>query len=345
MGNQAGFDGTLVSIIVPTFKRPKGLDVALRSLTRQSADGVTAEIIVADNDPAGSAERQVHNYAKICEHPVHYVHAPVPGVSNARNAAVAKANGRYLAFLDDDQEAAPYWLSEYMQAATKLKAGLVFGPTFARVSARTAFTSSMERFFSRPGPDLDFGEIDHFYGCGNSLLDRKICRLPDPVFDPALNETGGEDDCLFAYIQHQGVKIAWARKAVAREDILPQRATFEYIAKRAFANGQGPSQACAQDRNWLGVIKWIIIGAAQYLIYWPAWKSALWMNKPSSLRYMIKARAGLGKILWYDRYNPRLYGDGASAQVAENTPAEADRANKEGRTKTALPRSRQKLPS
>jgi len=44
-----------ISVVVPTYKRPEGIAVALRSLRSQTVEERPIEIIVADNDPLGSA--------------------------------------------------------------------------------------------------------------------------------------------------------------------------------------------------------------------------------------------------------------------------------------------------
>ncbi len=305
-----------VSCIVPTFRRPEGLKLALESLTRQNADGLAMEIIVADNDPAGSAREFVTDFAKSAPVPVHYIHVPEPGVSNARNAALARARGRYLAFLDDDQEAGEGWLETLLDITDRYGAALAFVPTIARIPGQSKYDSYLKDFFSRMGPDLDQGVIPEYYGCGNSLLDTHRCTLPCPPFNTAMNETGGEDDVLFSQLQSQGICIAWSKQACAYEDIRPHRATPDYIKVRSFAFGQSPSQECADKspRDYAGIVKWMLIGAAQYSVYTPLkWLTRL-IGHPSYIRYLAKASEGRGKIFWWDSFKPRLYG----AAVVEN---------------------------
>ena len=242
-----------VSVIMPTFRRPEGLKCALESLMKQSADGLPMEIIIADNDPKGSARDYVEKFAKTAKIKIHYLHVPAPGVSNARNGALAAAKGRYLAFLDDDQEAGENWLETLLGIARKYEAGLAFVPTHARIPGSSIYDEYYIRFFSRFGPELKEGVVDNFFGCGNSLLDTKRCTLPSPPFSLDMNETGGEDDLLFSELQSQGIKIAWSRAAKCHEDIRPHRATAEYVKVRSFANGQGPSQTCADDKNTLAL--------------------------------------------------------------------------------------------
>ncbi len=303
-----------VSIILPTFRRPEGLKIALESLMGQTANGLAIEIIVADNDPQGSAKGYVENFENTSTHPIHYLHVPQPGVSNARNAALKAAKGRYLAFLDDDQEAGEKWLETLLAVASKYKAGLCFVPTLARIPGSSPYDPYYVKFFSRFGPKLEEGIVDDFFGCGNSLLDTQLCSLPSPPFSLEMNETGGEDDLLFSELQSQGINIAWSNRARAYEDIRPHRATPAYIKVRSFANGQGPSQSCADENNRVGIIKWMLVGSLQYLAYKPLAIITKLLKRPSYIHYLAKSADGLGKVLWFGGFTPKLYG----AAVVEN---------------------------
>lgn len=299
-----------VSIIVPTFRRPDGLKTALNSLMEQSANGLAMEIIVADNDPKGSARNYVEKFAKTAQIKTHYLHVPEPGVSNARNAALKAAKGRYLAFLDDDQDAGENWLETLLELAIRYDAGLCFVPTHARIPGQSRYDTYLVDFFSRFGPDLEEGIVDDFFGCGNSLLDTHVCRLPSPPFSLEMNETGGEDDLLFSEIQSQGVRFAWSNKAIAYEDIRPHRATPEYIKIRSFANGQGPSQASADAGSKIGIVKWMAVGVMQYMMYKPLAVLTKLLGRPSYIHYLAKSAEAAGKVMWFDGFTPKLYGAG-----------------------------------
>ncbi len=60
------------------------------------------ELIIADNDAVPSARTQATELAKGAPFPVISLHEPRAGVANVRNAALAKAQGQWIAFLDDD---------------------------------------------------------------------------------------------------------------------------------------------------------------------------------------------------------------------------------------------------
>jgi len=305
-----------ISIILPTFRRPKGLKTALESLKNQTAGTQAVEIIVSDNDPDASAKNYVKEFAASVNCPVIYIHASEPGVANARNKALRVARGRYLAFLDDDQFASHNWLSELLDAMKTHGAGLAFCPTHAQSSVDLSFKTECLDFFSRDIGKETTGLVKNFFGCGNSLLDRQICKLPVPPFNPNTNETGGEDDLLFSQLQAQGIKIVWTPETSAGENVEDWRMSHKYICIRSFAYGQGPSRLCASPNNFNlgGLLRWSIIGIAQFCIYTPRALFSRLCLDDSYIRHMRKASEGAGKVLWYERFRPKIYGATALKQ-------------------------------
>lgn len=301
------------SIIIPTYKRPESLEIALRSVMNSPLADRPLEIIVADNDPAGSAKKRVFDLMAKAEAEMRYIHVPDPGVSNARNGAMDAARGRYIAFLDDDMEALEGWLEQLIRVSQHYSAGLCFGPITAQMPhPEDPLNRHMQAFFSRLSDD-DEGLISDPYGTGGSLIDLKLCRMPHPVFNPDLNQTGGEDDFLFQHLIATGTSIAWAPKAMSYEHVPPSRVTESYLWKRNFAFGQGPTQGAA-DKGLKGsfeIAKWMAVGCVQTLIYAPLYKTLQVMNKPSYAKYLAKTAQGVGKVLWWGDFSPRLYGQTA----------------------------------
>ena len=314
--NQDWSDG--VSVIVPTYKRPNDILRALGSIVYQNTDGRPYEIIVADNDPEGSAHDAVH--AIIAANPqvrIVYTHVPTPGVSNARNGALAKAQGRYIIYLDDDMEAAERWVAELVIAANTHDAPIVFGPVIAQMpDGDDPLYSHMQPLFCRTGDFAD-GLISKTFGTGGCLIDHGRTSLPNPVFDPNLNEVGGEDDALFAHILGHGGTIAWTTKARAIEHIPEHRATPDYVWKRNFAFGQGPTQNAA-DAGWLGmphVIKWMCIGALQAVIRAPKYAFERITGNPHYVHSYGLLSQAVGKMIWFSGFSPRLYGVNAPTKA------------------------------
>ena len=300
-----------ISIIVPTYKRPKDIVRALKSVVVQDTKDYSFEIVVADNDPAASAHDAVRimidAYANV---DLIYIHVPEPGVSNARNGALAKASGRYLIFLDDDMEAEPDWAYELMRGAERFDSAIVFGPVEAVMpEGDNPQYPYMQPIFSRTG-DFPEGHIDKTFGTGGCLIDLGRCALPTPPFDPALNETGGEDDAMFAYLIDQGATIGWTHSAIAVEHIPTHRSTPSYVWKRNFAFGQGPAKS-ASDLGLKGipeVIKWMGVGALQCVFYGAQYVMRRVLDRPDSIKSYARLSQGFGKVFWHNGFSPRLYG-------------------------------------
>lgn len=307
-----------ISIVVPTYKRPDGIRVALNSLTGQSAGDRLVEIIVADNDPLASAKAFVSEFKETSTIPVIYKHVPEPGVSNARNGALNVARGRFIAFLDDDMDAFPEWLEELVRVSLKYKAAITFGPAIALMPNKNdPLNPFMEPFFERIA-DAPEGYIQKCLGTGGCLLDLSLCDMPSPPFNPIHNETGGEDDALFHHLQRSGAKVAWAIKAKSYEIVPASRATPAYMWKRNFAFGQGPSQAEADKglAGTFGVIKWMIIGGMQLCVYGPTAIALKIMGKPKYIHYQNRTSQALGKIFWWRSFKQKLYGVNATTGVS-----------------------------
>jgi len=295
-----------VSVILPTFRRPEGLRAALQSVLGQSR--APDELIIVDNAPEKSAERAAASANAVAPFPVHYVHAPEPGVANARNAAMKRASGRYLAFLDDDEIAVPDWLDALLTTAREQEASVVFGPLQGEALGLEGMRRRFaERLYSRPGPDRD-ALLDEPYGCGNSLVDRDAFDLPDAPFDPALNESGGEDDAFFADLAEQGARFAWSSRARAREVVDPARTRWRYLLARAFAFGQGPSQAAARAGQLPRLAFWMGVGLGQMAVYTPLAGLAALMKTEHAAELLDKAVQGAGKLAWFDGLEPKFYG-------------------------------------
>ena len=300
-----------VSIIVPTFFRPEGLERAVRSLFAQlNPFRLELELVVVDNDPAGGARAMVERLQREAPYPTRYIHAAEPGVANARNAGIAASSGALIAFLDDDEEANPTWLCELVGAQRFHDADAVFGPVRARVPDSTATHHAYyTEFFSRSGPE-ESGPINGYYGCGNSLIRRSSLPAGDMPFDAQCNAIGGEDDLLFAEMQQRHARFVWCREAPVWEDPSPSRVRLAYTLRRAFAYGQGTSAICAarSPRDLPGVVFWMLVGIAQLHIY-GLLALVLWMvHSPARARMLDRAVRGLGKVFWWGPFKQEFYG-------------------------------------
>ncbi|MRL68050.1 glycosyltransferase family 2 protein [Brevundimonas sp. SPF441] len=298
-----------VAVIIPTLRRPDSLERAMRSVFAQTGSlHRVAAIVVADNDPQGSAAALIEQLRTEAPVPLTYAHAPVPGVATARNVGLAATDAPLIAFLDDDEAASPGWLAALLNAQVQTGADVVFGPIRGRVPENTGWTTAyLERFFGRDGPH-DTCLTDDIHGCGNSLMVRATALPGEAPFDVAMNETGGEDDRLFTALSARGGRFGWAAEAWVDEFAPPHRATLTYALTRAFAYGQSPTQMAADRRDWPGVVKWMLVGLIQTGVWGAASVLSAILRRPDRAQTYDRCARGLGKLFWTKRFEPKLYG-------------------------------------
>lgn len=94
----------LISVIIPTYNREKYVTEAINSVLNQTFKNY--EIIVIDDGSADDTEIILRPYLD----KIRYIYQNNMGVSSARNMGISQAKGRWIAFLDSDDE----WTEEYL---------------------------------------------------------------------------------------------------------------------------------------------------------------------------------------------------------------------------------------
>jgi len=303
-----------VSIVIPTLNRQKCLQRALASVRAQTGlEETSIEIIVVDNSRDESARATV----EACGAegwPIAYFSEPSPGVATARNAGVRQAQGRWIAFLDDDEEARPDWIAEMLRIARKTRAEAVFGPVEARADEAGeigGFGAYFSRAIERPDGD-DITDLSAYLGTNNSMFDRALCLSDGAPFEESLNEIGGEDSLLLERLTMKGFRFAWATHAGVVEWVPPRRLDWAYVCKRKFLSGQIRVfvQQMAEPGRAPKIALWMVVGLVQFLCAGALAVLFRPFDRSRAQRASATAYGGLGKVLWTPRFRPTLYGAG-----------------------------------
>jgi succinoglycan biosynthesis protein ExoM len=226
----------LVDIAICTYRRPALAETLASLAALELPRDVRVRIIVADNDTEPSARGIVGSAAQAHGLDVAYVHAPARNISIARNACLDAAEGEALAFIDDDETAAPGWLAALLRETDAGGFDAVLGPVNAVYGEDAPRWIAAGDFHStRPAPSR--GRILKGYA-GNVLIRRAAVRRLGLRFDLSLGRQGGEDDQFFYRLTDAGGTIGYAPDAMAWERVPPARASLAWLMKRSFRTGQ-----------------------------------------------------------------------------------------------------------
>src|SRR5688572_314955 len=91
-----------ISAVITTYNRSSSLAAALNALLSQNAGGVRYEIVVVDNNSTDDTRATVEGLIAKGHTNVRYVFESKQGITHGRNAGIAAARGRIIAFTDDD---------------------------------------------------------------------------------------------------------------------------------------------------------------------------------------------------------------------------------------------------
>ena len=168
-----------VSVVIPTHNRARLLPLTLFSVLRQHA--IDLEVIVVDDGSTEDIGRTVH---ELGDPRVRLLRHQTPqGVSVARNHGVAKAQGRWIACLDDDDLWAPNKLTAQIDAAAGEDARWVY-------AGAVNVTEDLRLLGGAPPADPDevveaLPRTNLVPGGCSSVMVRRDLLPPDP-FDPSL---------------------------------------------------------------------------------------------------------------------------------------------------------------
>ena len=317
----------LVSVCICTFHRPHLLPALFDALaTRERVPG-PVEIVVVDNDRAGSATpaiaaaREAHPSLRIRS----FIE-PEQNIALARNRAVGKARGRFIAFIDDDEVPDPAWLASLLATAEATGADGVFGPVVPRLPVDVQPWIERGGFFDRPrhptGAPVPTDELR----TGNALLRRELLAGPQPVqpvrltvlrsvpadgaddepadtgrrespFDPAYGLSGGEDSTLFGSLAATGARFVWCDDAIVRETVPPERANLAYLLRRSFGGGHGYARLRLVREGASAVPSLLLRGGASVGCAALMSLATLPLGLHHSVKWTRIGAAGIGKLL------------------------------------------------
>ena len=107
-----------ISIIIPTYKPGPYLKDCLESINNQTMNKKCFEVIIVLNGVIKPYIECIYNLTKMYDFNSVVIPTETPGVSNARNIGLIRAQGEYVCFIDDDDKISPSYLENLYYKAT-----------------------------------------------------------------------------------------------------------------------------------------------------------------------------------------------------------------------------------
>jgi len=258
-----------LTVAICTWNRAELLRQTLERMTLLTVPrDVTWELLVVNNNCTDATDSIVAGYTDRL--PLRALWESTPGLSNARNAAVAAARGTYILWTDDDVLVNDDWLSTYASAFACYTDARVFGgpikPWFADTPPRWLSESLHEVETAYAIRDFDFGdrELDNDLIPFGANMAFRTDALREVQFNPALGRTGtgmlgGEEEAVIRTLLQMGSQGRWVSGAEVQHYIPVERQNVDYL--RRFYEGVGASRARMdghmRGRLFLGRPRWV----------------------------------------------------------------------------------------
>jgi len=239
-----------VSVCIATCARPDGLRSLLGALeVLELPARVTLQVVVVDNDAAGSARAVCEELTARHAYALRYVVEKRRGIPFARNAAlaVALADSDFIAFIDDDEIPESDWLAELLRVQAIYRADVVTGPCLPRYAQAPPRWVSEGRFHERPR--YPTGTLRHVAFTHNALVRAAVFESLEAHFDEAMALNGGDDEEFFTRVFAAGFQIVWADNAIVHESVPASRATLRWIVQRGFRVGTSSAWVELKQRS------------------------------------------------------------------------------------------------
>ena len=200
--------------------------------------GIDWELLVVDNNSTDDTPVVLEEF--MSRLPLRCISERCPGVSNARNAAVAQARGAYILWTDDDVLVDLHWLEAYVEAFERHGDAVVFGgpilPWFEGDPPqwlRSIFADVDVAYAARDfvGGDAPLSDLNMPFGANMAF---RTDVLKNHTFDVTLGRIaagmlGGEETAMIRSLLLDGHTGRWVSGARVQHYIPRARQTTRYL--------------------------------------------------------------------------------------------------------------------
>ena len=295
-----------ISLVIATYNRAGSLAETLGSVAQQTLPAGEWECIVVDNRSTDDTAVRFEAFAAGCPQlNMRRIYEERQGLSHARNAGIAAAQGEYIAIVDDDERLNPEFLAAYAALFDSYPEAMSAG---GRVIAEyeTGRPRWMSPFTEQPiANPTDWGDRvrpfprGHIPAGGNMAF-RRTAFERWGLFNPELGRVGtrligGEESDLFARLREAGAPCYYVPGAVIGHRIPASKLTDDYFDRlcRNVGVSQRTRAAMAGREAELRRRERLKWGATLLLAAW----YVLTLRVPKA-RYLVRMRRNISKGIY-----------------------------------------------
>ncbi|ELY60633.1 glycosyltransferase [Natronolimnohabitans innermongolicus] len=232
---QRDAEAPLISVVVPVYNDPDGVEATLEALTSQTYPDGGHEILVVDNDSTDETPTVVRAYADEHDHVTSLLEDERQSSYAARNTGIEHASGSIFAFVDADMIVEETWLADAVDAFERLDASYM-GCDVEMVPAERS-ESLAQRYNRRTGFPIEEFVAEMGFAPTCCLFVRRSVLEDVGAFDPRL-VSGGDREFGHrvrdaGYDQHYTDAVTMYH---------PTRSTADAILRKARRVGRGVTQ-------------------------------------------------------------------------------------------------------
>jgi glycosyltransferase involved in cell wall biosynthesis len=302
---------SLVSLIIPTYRRPADVLRCLESVQAQALEQF--EIVVVDNAADGSLRDQVADLSRNSARPLRYVPEPALGLHNARHAGVRAARGDVLIFTDDDATFDSHWLAAYADAfdahPSMAAAGGPVRPVWETQPPRWLLDfmrlyPGMFPILSLMEPFQEFRLAADGLFFGVNMAVRRDALIDSGGFNPdsfGRYWLGDGETGLNRSLWRRGALIGYVPEAVVFHHVPPERMTTRYFRRRQANDGAADMYARFHPNGkpslpaLLRATAEIVAGAARDWVALPLFWDR---TEPRALRVQMRATRAWAQLTY-----------------------------------------------
>jgi GT2 family glycosyltransferase len=221
-----------ISVVIPTYERPAQLVKCLSALTAQDYPRDGFEVIVVDDGGIVSMD----GFVASIRHQINLtlLRQPHSGPGLARNLGASSANGRYLAFTDDDCTPAPDWLRKLSAYFASFPDSALGGRTINAL-VHNPYSAASQLIVDYLYARWNLETSATFFASNNLALPAK--RFEEiGGFGRAWKGAAGEDRDLCDRLIHHGCRLIYVPDALVHHE---HWLTFATFCRQHFNYGVG----------------------------------------------------------------------------------------------------------